>query len=232
MKQICNKCHAEKPLVDFHRRGAGYQKICKLCRKQARGSRIVSQEKQTEQAQNNDFSADRLLKLEKRIRGIVNSRVGGSDAFTSDDLFQDAILSILQSCPDLSDGMLLGKAVFSVLNSRDRRSTYNHYIDGFCMDDEVSTFSPHSVEDEIIRREDERMILELIETLSPENREIVAFLAGGSSYADIAREKKTSRAAVTQRMQTIKKQLSPLSSLSSVLGELDQRHKVIYAAQE
>lgn len=222
MTQICNSCKNEKPLTEFHRRRAGYQRICKSCR--AGKAREVKKEKRAKNAP--ALSPDHIASMGERISALDSNiknacrKYAGGDEMRADDLYQNACISLLSCESWQSDNYLLSRVRFSSLHDLDKTLTYNHYMGEITPDDKVFiNAAPRSVEDEIIRRDQLAEIEKAISGLSPENQKIVYMLFEGLSQSDAARDCQLTRQAINYRMRTIKESL--LSALGGAIPEFE-----------
>lgn len=235
MGKTCTSCCLEKTIEEFHRRRAGYQNICKSCR--SNKARASSADLRTQGRKNKremekptpeqvGEMGKRIVSLEGKIKSACG-RYAGRDTITTEDLFQDACLSILNTPAETSDSMLLGKARFVALNQLDKNITYNLYTEGLEPDDEVAMYSAHSLEDEILKKESFSEIERALNTLDPKNREILWMISSDCSHAKISKELKIPKSKLSSQIEIIKKEMAAaIGGDLSALGFIANRQVV------
>jgi RNA polymerase sigma factor (sigma-70 family) len=216
--KTCTKCKIEKPLSDFHRRGHRHQNICKSCRLEAAKQPKSPRSKKQRTSQELEIIGNRIKNFEPRLRLIA--RQYASDPHQAQDIFQYVCEKLLlQSKVDESDSKFLVRARTKAGDFLHMSRTYTFYVGDDSEianiqgeDNDVDIFEMYvgeqqTPEDLAIQHEEISAIQKALETLTPENRKVVALLKDGYSPADIAREFKVSRAAICMRIGTIARQL-------------------------
>lgn len=112
----CGSCGAEKPLTEFHRRGAGYQSLCKECRKVLDEERYRTNPQQhaMRQARRKKKLTDWMRSLKEGVPcvdcqvsyhpvamqwdHVRGEKVGAVSAMTADGRSRAAILSEISKC--------------------------------------------------------------------------------------------------------------------------------------
>lgn len=215
--KTCTKCKIEKPLSDFHRRGHRHQNICKLCRleaaKQPNSPRIKK-----DNSKNFSSIGERINALEPRIRMIA--RQYSKDPHQAEDIFQHICEKLLlQADPADSDARILTTAKRRAGDYVNTEKTYSFWVGGeeelggTGEEEDLDAFEIYigdqqTPEDMVIENEEISAIQKALETLTPENRKVVALLGGGYSQAEIAKELGVSRAAVSIRVNLIAQKLA------------------------
>lgn len=221
--QVCSKCpeNGEQPLVNFHRRGNRYQKICKACRNldaretyQERGKTPLTRPIVT-------INSDNFPALVKRIEPLQSKLVAkaGSfahDALDADDIYSAMIDAILTTCkPEDTDAYILQKAQWAGQAYLARNLTYNHYVQELELDEEKTESAGFKVveaarvtEDELVVMETYQYLHKVIESLPKENRNIVVMISIGMNQREIAEKLEVSEQTISERMKTIRATLT------------------------
>lgn len=205
--QTCTKCNIEKPVSDFHRRGAGYLKRCKTCVNSSQRERYATNGKNPSprQAQQFDRSAmpvvaETLKSIDSKLRAKAASYT--NDVHEADDLYSRMVEDILRNAKsDESPALLLQRANWIAYDFIQKTRTYNHRVE--TVEDEETMASASSVEDTIIANEISSELKAVIEQLSPEYQQVVRLLSIGLSQREIARRLKISEQAVSQKIKRI-----------------------------
>jgi RNA polymerase sigma factor (sigma-70 family) len=224
--KTCTKCHVEKTLDEFHRRGHIHQNICKTCRL---ASAKLPHTKRTQRKDNsNNYSAigERIAELEPRLRLIARSYAG--DPHEAEDVFQFICEKLLQQIsPDDSDSRILTTAKRRAGDFLNAEKTYSFMvgdeseINGTGSDEEeMDTFEMYigdrrSAEDMAIENEQLAAINAAIAKLDEKNQKIITMLSEGYNQSEIAIEFCVTRSAINSRMKTIQIALDTLGILPS-----------------
>lgn len=215
--QTCNKCHANKPLNQFHRKGAGYQRTCKQCRNEIEASRYQIQGKTALPRQTSPINKDnftqmqaRIVALEPRLR--AKAAAFSTDAQDADDIYSLMIEAILtKSQPAESDFYLLQRANWTAQSHIQKTQTYSQYVDNIDIDETEATqagfkivTNPRAIEDAMIHNEDMVALSAVIKSLPQENQQIVAMLSLGKNQRQIAAELKVTEQKISETMKSIR----------------------------
>ena len=216
--QTCNKCHENKPLNQFHRKGAGYQRTCKQCRNvevkkytDLRSSGKLIRRK-TSPIQKENFIAlqERIAALEPRLR--AKAAAFANDNLDADDIYSTMVVNILtKSKPDNDDLFILQRASWSAKQYVSKNVTYSQYVENIDIDEKEAkqagfkiVTNPREIEDAMIHNEDMVALRAVIETMPIENQKIVAMLSIGMTEYKIAAELQMPRKAIAEKMQSIR----------------------------
>ncbi|MDD2922163.1 MAG: sigma-70 family RNA polymerase sigma factor [Anaerolineales bacterium] len=220
--KVCTKCAIEKPGSEFHRRGSRRQNICKTCRLENAKQPHAPQVKKDNSANYQAIGA-RIEELEPRLRRIAQNY--SRCPHEAGDIYSYICEKLLQQAdPTDSDSRILTTARRRAKDYLTIEDTYNMYIgdeeeiggtpkkDDEEVADAFETFKSgsSSLEDTIIEDEERESITCAISRLSEDNRKVIAMLADGKNQAEIAKELKVSRAAVTIRMNLVREKLNVL----------------------
>ncbi len=214
--QVCTKCPGEKPLSMFHRRAAGYQRICKACRSSqsksdygSRGrARVTKAIRQVNRAGLPEMS-ERISALAPKIRKIALRFA--NDKHEVEDLFQIMVEAILKRCePEHNDGFILMCARWAGQGALRSNLTYNFHVETIAQDDEAEGAElavARSVEEEVIQAELSTELRTIIAQLPREYQEVVKLLSIGLSQREISRKFEISEQAISEKMGRIRKLL-------------------------
>lgn len=220
--QICKKCHTEKSLTEYHKRGTSHQRICKTCRK----AHVPSGNKRIVFLNPPELYAPlaaRIEKLENRLRAKAASYA--SCQLEADDIYGAMVDEILfKSSPDDSDARILVRATWAAKACVRNYKTYSMMVSDegsmSSSDDEGDleiTASPsQSAEDEFIKRENNCNLMSLIAELPKEHQTIITMLSLGHNQREIANAMNKSDQTISTAIKAIGAQLksfglSPLS---------------------
>ncbi len=205
--QTCNKCHIEKPVTEFHRRGAGHRKQCKSCANAAarttyatRGRTPLPKQSSTFDRANMPTVAETLQSIDSKLRAKAASYT--ADLHSADDLYSRMVEDILTHAEaDETPGMLIQRANWIAYDYLQKSRTYNHRVDTV---EEVETLaSSASVEDEIINQEVSAELKAIIDQLPAEYQQVVSLLTLGLSQREIAKRLKVTEQAVSQKIKRV-----------------------------
>jgi RNA polymerase sigma factor (sigma-70 family) len=216
--QLCKKCKQEKALTEFHRRSAGYQRICKSCRK----AHIPSGNKRT--THRNEKSvyqalSERIKKIETKLHAKAASYA--NDPLEADDIYSAMVEEILfKSSPDDSDARILtratwaakayvrsSKAYFMRVATEEQMSSTDDDGEGYA---EITASPSLSAEDEFIQREQKYKINKMLKTLPEKYQNILYMLSLGHNQREIAHEFGKSDQEISSAIKNIAKQLQSL----------------------
>lgn len=211
--RVCSSCNIEKPITEFHKRGAGVQTSCKECKCRAARERYAKSgrarvrpvEVKPVRVENFQELSARIENLAPRLRSVVALFV--NNPMDADDMFQTITESILRSCkPEDTDSYILKKAKFFSADHLEKRRTYSHRVESVQMDRAPeSLFScPASAEDEVIERELSDELKSIISELPPQNQKVVTLLTLGYSQREIAAKMETTEQNISRRMKDIR----------------------------
>lgn len=216
--QVCTSCEIEKDQSEFHRRGRGFHKACKVCRNAEERKEYQAPSRTPRIAKKinpNNFPAvtEHILKLEKRIRQIARSFA--NDALDADDIYAEITEDILTLCkPEDTDAYLLQRARLTAMGRTTKQNTYNQYVEGYDElegDEEVikqngwhNDESPHEIENWLMRREVAQHFEEVISSLPIENQKVVTMLSIGMNQREIAVKLNISEQSISERMKRIR----------------------------
>lgn len=225
--KTCSICKESKTVSQFHKRGAGFQNICKDCRNlkqkadySERGrSRIAKSPKQINP---NNFPAltERIASLEGKLR--AKARSFSTDVFDADDIYSKMVESILRnSQPEDSDARILQRANWTATAHIESGRTYSSYVSEesqFASQDEEadagfeieSLAVVSSAEDMIIEQQEHMSLQAVIASLSPENQQVISMLALGMKKREIAQKLGVSDEAISERVKRIAKNMKSL----------------------
>lgn len=215
----CSKCKEPKPLTDFHRRGAGFQSICKVCRcSDARdgyrehGKTKTGVKTYTVNTLNFPTLETRIEKLQPSLTMIANRF--STDRHDADDIYSEIVSKILVTCsPEHNDGYLLQCAKWTAQQHISKHETYVQYCAGFDTTEEDDFYpglqvAERTTENAIIDREEMDHLYAVIATLPVENQAIVKMLSVGKSSRQIASHLRTSEYSIHQRINAIRAQMT------------------------
>ncbi len=220
--QVCTKCPetGPQPLSNFHRRGSGYQRICKACRcaeskaeyhdhgKSRKTSRPIPQ------PNTESFPAleSRIQALEPRLRSIAARFT--RDPHEADDLYSEMVTGILLRCKAAdNDAFLVQCAKWAAQASLSKRYTAAHYCEDLDTTQEDTEYpglgiASRTTEDEIIQHEAFEQFRKVIATLPEKHQKIIAMVSIGMSQREIAVELNLSEQTISQRLMALRAQLS------------------------
>jgi len=210
--QQCLKCKEVKEINQFHKRGTGYQRICKSCRKAHTPSgvkRIIF----LNPPELYEPLARRIEALEYRLR--AKSRSYANNALEADDIYAAMVDEILfKSKPTDSDSRILTRAKWAAKAVVRRNLAYSALVgteaemtatteedDDIDIDIRVSFHK--SAEDEVADKERSAEIKRLIEQLPEEYRKIVLLLSLGHNQREISVKLNISDQSVSAKVQKI-----------------------------
>ncbi|MBI5954406.1 MAG: sigma-70 family RNA polymerase sigma factor [Chloroflexi bacterium] len=214
--QICKKCNKEKQLSEYHRRGPGYQRICKECRK----AHVPSGEKRIiflNPPELYEPLAKRIETLESKLRS--KARSFSNDPLEADDIYGAMIDEILFKCkPEDSDSRILTRATWAAKACVRKYRAYSMMVEDEAsmlaqtdeQDKELVASPSRSAEDEFFEREKVTNIMQLISTLPKEYQVIVSLLSLGHNQREIAHRLQKSDQTVSSAIKNIAKQLTSL----------------------
>lgn len=214
--QVCKKCDIDKPLTDYHRRGPGYQRICKECRK----AHVPSGEKRIIFLNPPELYAplaERIEKLDKQLR--AKARSYATDPLEVDDIYGAMVDEILfKSKPEDSDSRILTRATWAAKACVRKYRKYSMMVEDEASmlvmtddnDKELVASPSRSAEDEFFERENVATIMQLISALPKEYQLIVSLLSLGHNQREIAHKLHKSDQAVSSAVKNIAKQLATL----------------------
>jgi RNA polymerase sigma factor (sigma-70 family) len=205
--QTCKTCHEEKPITEYHRRGAGHLKRCKTCVNTAQRERYAKSGKTTLPRQTSQFDrsampavAETLKVIDSKLRAKAASYT--NDVHEADDLYSRMVEHILCNAKsDESPALLLQRANWIAYDFIQKTRTYNHRVD--TVEDVETVASASSVEDAIVASEVSEELKSVIEQLSPEYQQVVRLLSIGLSQREIARCLNVSEQAISQKVKRI-----------------------------
>lgn len=226
-KQTCTKCNKEKPLNEYHRRGAGHKRICKEClNSKYRADYAVRGRGRVEKAprqepQKADFPAmqERINQLLPKIRATIYRFVVDPENF--EDTLQIAIESILERCNMKdTDSYILTCARYAAMSQMRKsglESLYHPPLSNGEESPEILVRIARSAEDEIIQREGMSEIKKIIDSLPPKNRKIISMLALGYEPCEIAKITKTTDSNISFHVQSFRARLALAGITSPVV---------------
>lgn len=214
--QTCTKCHTEKPVTEFHHRGADYQRICKTCRK----AHVPSGKKQvvvTQDPANYPAISERIQRLESRLRSKAVSYASGK--MDADDIYSSMVEEILtKSSPTDSNARILTRGTWAAKRHIRNKQAYTMYvgeefamstnIDGDGM--EITVAYSASAEEHVIERETIKSINDCIGRLDESYQKVVKMLALGHSQHEIAAKFGLSDQAISATIKRIASELTDL----------------------
>ena len=215
-KQTCKECHIEKPVNEFHRKGAGFQRRCKLCRN-AREKAYYKQGgvrsveiKEVPAREHFEIIQSRIEALTPKLKNIARS-VSTSE-MESEDIFQTILEKILVKClPKDTDAYFLRCGRYAALNYLNQRSCYDFHVGSFGSDENDSVLSAGdslSAEDEFIRRETLAEIEQVRLSLPAKYQEIIDMLFLDCKRAEMAETLQVSKVNVSQKIIMLRKELT------------------------
>ncbi|MBK8467705.1 MAG: sigma-70 family RNA polymerase sigma factor [Chloracidobacterium sp.] len=221
--QPCNKCKAEKPLTEYHRRGTSYQRICKSCRK----AHIASGAKKIIRLNPPSLYPElekRICSLERRLRNKAASY--SRNQMEADDIYSAMIEEILfKSSPEDSDAKILTRAGWVAKRCLRQYATYAMLVEDESSisnddgdgDTEIIASPTFSAEDELIDREKKYELAKLVSTLSEEHQVIVRKLMIGYNQHEIAIELGKADQTISYAIRVIANQLG-FNNFAAVLS--------------
>ncbi len=221
--QPCNKCLAEKPLSEYHRRGVSYQRICKSCRKEHKPSGAKKIVRLNPPSLYPELEK-RINSLEKKLKNKAASY--SRNQMEADDIYSAMVEEILfKSSPDDSDIKILTRAGWVAKRCLRQYATYAMLVDDESSisnddgdgDSEIIASPSSSAEDELIDRERKYEIARLVSTLSSEHQAIVKKLMIGYSQHEIAIELGKADQTISYTIKVIANQLG-LNNFAAVLS--------------
>lgn len=222
MNKTCTKCHEEKSLDQFVRRGSSRQNICKSCHSaDARERRSAPKQAKSPKQHNPEalsIIGVRIQSLEPRLRLIA--RQYSSDPHQAEDIFQHVCEKLLtQSDPNDSDSRILIRAKCRAGDFMNAERTYTYYVGseselskGDQEETDLDAFDfhisdPRSAEDMAVEAEEVQSIMSAINSLSPSNQQIVSMLISGMKQVEISKKLGVSEDRISRRVSSIAKQL-------------------------
>ncbi|MBI5954364.1 MAG: hypothetical protein HY865_22130 [Chloroflexi bacterium] len=210
--QQCLKCKEVKEINQFHHRGAGYQRICKSCRKAHTPSgakRIIF----LNPPELYEPLARRIESLEPRLRAKARSFANG-DGLEADDIYAAMVDEILfKSKPTDSDSRILTRAkwaakavirrnlAYSALVGTEAEMTNKDEDEDIDIDIRVSFHK--SAEEEYAEQERLQEIKRLIDQLPEEYMKIVLLLSLGHNQREISIKLNISDQSVSDKVKKI-----------------------------
>lgn len=213
--QVCRKCKEEKPLSEYHRRGASHQRICKSCRK----AHVPSGEKRIIVMNPPSLYpelTERIKSLESKLRAKAASYA--NDPLEMDDIYAVMVEEILFKCkPEDSDARIITRATWAAKAVIRRYNAYSLMVEDEASllskvdDEDELVANPHSsAEDDFVHRESMSEILEKIALLPKEYQTIISFLSLGYNQREISHKLQKSDQAVSAAIKNIAAQLTQL----------------------
>lgn len=216
--QQCRQCRQVKPITDYHRRGASYQRICKECRK----THVPSGKKRVvflNQPENYPLLAERIQQLDSRLKAKAASYA--HDPLEADDIYGAMVDEILfKSDPEDSDARILTRATWTAKAVVRRNLAYSMFVgdesemtranDDGEIDINIKITFSRSAEDEYTDRERMENLQVVIGQLEPKYREIIGMIAVGYTQNEIAVKLHISNQTISAAMKRIATELSGL----------------------
>lgn len=214
--RICTSCEEPKDLeTDFHKRGRGFQNICKDCRNtSARGdykSHGKTRKTLPKSVQSNNLPAvaERIVTLEAKLQS--RARRWAHDGMEADDIYSAMVEAMLMKCkPEDTEAYFIQCAMWAAQAFVYSNVSYNQYVGEIDMDAEeveASGFSfvnSRSVEDEIVLSESVSEFEAVIMSLSSENRSVIAMMKIGMSQREMAHFMHVTDQSMSERIKRIR----------------------------
>lgn len=169
--------------------------------------------------------SSRISDLTPALQG--KARAFATPEFTAEDVFQAIVVALIEkanedpSFAEQGDGYIIRHAEWTARHLNRNARTYGKYVDEerITLDDNAEAVSDFeliidagSVEEIADMNEKLGELKSSLKEMTPANRKIAYLLFIGYSKSEIADELKISRPAVSQRIQTIQKQLSAFAT--------------------
>ena len=215
-KQTCTECHIEKPVKEFHHKGAGFQRRCKLCRN-AREKAYYKQGgvrsveiKEVPAREHFEIIHSRIEALTPMLK--KTARRYSTSEMESDDIFQTIVERILVKCFQKdTDAYFLQCGRYAAQNYLKKNSCYDFHGGSFGSDERDSVLSASdslSAEDEFIRRETLAEIEQVRLSLPAKYQEIIDMLFLDCKRAEMAETLQVSKVNVSQKIIMLRKELT------------------------
>lgn len=205
--QTCSKCHEEKGLNLFPRRGDSYKRICKDCVSAYDRTRYASTGKARTTTRNiiNPENAiamtERITNLESRLR--AKARYAAQDPHEAEDLYSRMVEAILtRNEPTDHDAVLLQRANWVISEHIQSTRTYNFRVE--TVEEPETIAAAKTVEDEVVQHEVSDELKSIIAQLSPKHQKIVSMLSLGYTQREIAKKMHVTEQAVSQKVKRIR----------------------------
>ncbi|MBI5954395.1 MAG: sigma-70 family RNA polymerase sigma factor [Chloroflexi bacterium] len=206
--QKCTECKEVKKLSKFHRRGVGYQRICKSCRK-AHTPSGVKRVIVLNPPELYEPLMKRIDALEPSLRAKARS-YGNGDQMAADDIYGAMIDEILfKSKPTDSNQYIITRAKWAARAVVRRNRAYNALVgdeSDFITDNEdvdVRVSFSLSAEDEYTAKEREAEIKSIIDQLPAEYGQIISMISLGFSQREIGMKLKITDQQVSYKIKKI-----------------------------
>lgn len=213
--QICSKCEKDKPTAEFHRRGAGFQKICKACTS-IKGKAIYKERgrSRVRSAEMKPFISADIQALDERIAPLVPTLIGIAKRYAvndveAEDIYQGMMESIFTKCkPEDTNSYIIEAAKFYARDFRSKANTYDFRVEEADDDSPIFEAPCMSAEDEVIQQETLEAIKKIIETLPAQNQKIISLLSVGYKQREIAESFGVTEQNISELLKKMRKGLA------------------------
>jgi len=206
--QICTKCHEEKGLNFFPRRGDRHKSICKSCVSAYDKARYATTKKTrtTSPKAINKQNVPALSKMIEGLEPILRAKAAryADDNHEAGDIYGVMVENILtKSQPDDSPALILHRADWAASEYIFKKQTYNYRVEDVEADGENFP-SNKSAEDEVVEHEISNELKAVISQLSPKHQKVVTLLSLGYNQRQIAEKLKVTEQAISQQVKSIR----------------------------